>query len=100
MVKDGGIVTRLDTASGRLLSDERLPGAGSYYASPVAGDGKIYFASEAGVVSVVADEPDWRVISSHKFDSKIFGTPVLNGNRIFIRTEESLSCFEKESAPQ
>jgi len=98
MVKDGGIVTRLDAASGRLLSEERLPGPGSYYASPVAGDGKIYFASEAGVVSVVADEPDWRVISSHKFDGKIYGTPVLDGNRILIRAGESLHCYETVAA--
>jgi outer membrane protein assembly factor BamB len=100
MVKDGGIVTRLETATGKLLSEERLPGPGSYYASPVVGEGKIYFASEAGVVSVVADAPDWRVISSHKFDGKIYGTPVLNGNRILIRTEDSLYCYEKEPAAQ
>jgi outer membrane protein assembly factor BamB len=98
MVKDGGIVTKLDAASGRLLSEERLPGPGSYYASPVAGDGKIYFASEGGVVSVVADGPEWRVISSHKFDGKIYGTPVLDGKRIFIRTEDTLYCYEKEPA--
>ena len=98
MVKDGGIVTRLDAATGRRLSDERLPGPGSYYASPVAGDGKVYFASEGGVVSVVADESQWRVISSHKFDAKIYGTPVLSGKSVIIRTEESLSCYEKEPA--
>jgi outer membrane protein assembly factor BamB len=98
MVKDGGIVTRLEAASGRLLSEERLPGPGSYYASPVAGDGKVYFASENGVVSVVADEKDWRMISSRKFDQKIYGTPVLDGNRVLIRTEDSLHCYEKESA--
>jgi outer membrane protein assembly factor BamB len=100
MVKDGGIVTRLETASGRLLSDERLPGGGNYYASPVAGDGKVYFASEAGVVSVVADAPDWMVISSHKFDGKIYGTPVLDGKSIIIRTEDSLYCYEKETGAQ
>jgi hypothetical protein len=96
MVKDGGIVTRLDAATGRRLSDERLPGPGSYYASPAAGDGKVYFASEAGVVSLVADEPEWRVISSHKFDAKIYGTPVLSGKSIIVRTEVSLSCYENE----
>ena len=100
MVKDGGIVTRLEAASGRLLSEERLPGQGSYYASPVAGDGKVYFASEAGVVSVVADEQDWRVISSHKFEGKIYGTPVLDGNRIFIRTGEFIYCYEREPGVQ
>jgi outer membrane protein assembly factor BamB len=100
MVKDGGIVTRLEAASGRLLSEERLPGPGNYYASPVAGDGKVYFASEAGMVSVVADEPSWRVISSHKFDAKIYGTPVLERNAIYIRTEASLLCYELEPARQ
>ena len=100
MVKDGGIVTRLEAASGRLLSEERLPAPGNYYASPVGGDGKVYFASEAGVVSVVADKPEWQVISSHKFDGKIYGTPVLEGNRIYIRTEEFLYCYEREPAVQ
>jgi len=64
MVKTAASSTRLDAATGRLVSDERLPAQGNYYASPVAGDGKVYFASEAGVVSVVADAPEWRVISS------------------------------------
>ena len=100
MVKDGGIVTRLETATGKLLSEERLPGPGSYYASPVAGDGKVYFASESGVLSVVADQPEWRVISSHKFDGKIYGTPVLDGQRILLRIGESLQCFERERAVQ
>lgn len=98
MVKDGGIVTRLDAATGRLLSDERLPGPGGYYASPVAGDGKIFFASEGGVVSVVANEPEWRVISSHKFEGKIYATPVLTGKRVLIRTADYLSCFEHQPA--
>ncbi len=98
MVKDGGIVTRLDISTGQLVSDERLPAQGAYYASPVAGDGKVYFASENGVVSVVADAPEWRLISSHKFDGKIYGTPVLDHNRIYIRTEAALYCFEHAAA--
>ena len=52
----------------------------------------------AGIVSVVADEPEWRVISSHKFGGKIYGTPVLDGKRIIIRTEDSLYCYEKKEA--
>jgi outer membrane protein assembly factor BamB len=96
MVKDGGIVTKLDAASGRVLQEERLPGLGNYYASPVTGDGKVYFASEQGVVSVVANEPDWRVISSHDFREKIYATPVLDGARLFLRTERGLYCVEGE----
>jgi outer membrane protein assembly factor BamB len=93
MVKDGGIVTRLEAATGRLMQEERLPGLGSYYASPVAGDGKVYFAGELGTVSILADQADWRVISSHDFHEKIYATPVLDHRRIYLRTEKALYCF-------
>jgi outer membrane protein assembly factor BamB len=93
MVKDGGIVTKLDAASGRMLQEERAGGIGGYYASPVAGDGKVYFASEQGVVTVIANQPEWKVISSHAFKEKIYATPVIDRNRIYIRTEQALYCF-------
>ncbi len=93
MVKDGGIVTKLDAATGRLLQEERVPGIGNYFASPVAGDGKIYFASEPGQVSVVASQKEWRVISSHEFHEKIYATPVIDGDRVFLRTEKALYCL-------
>ena len=56
MVKEGGIVTKLEVATGQLLQEERVPGGGNYFASPVAGDGKVYFASELGIVSVLASQ--------------------------------------------
>ena len=94
MVKEGGIVTKLDAASGRLLHEERVPGFGNYFASPVAGDGKVYFASEPGTVSVVAAEQDWRVISSRDFHEKIYATPALARGRLCLRTEQALYYFQ------
>jgi len=94
LVKEGGIVTKLDAASGRLLQEERVPGFGNYFASPVAGDGKVYFASESGTVSVVEAAPDWRVISSRDFHEKIYATPALDHDRIYLRTEQALYCFK------
>ena len=98
MVKDGGIVTKLEAPTGRVLQEERLSGVGSYYASPVTGDGKVYFESEQGVATVVANQPDWRVISSHDFKEKIYATPVLDHNRIYLRTEKALYCFEGKTS--
>ena len=94
MVKDGGIVTKIEARSGQRLAEERLAGPGSYYASPVTGDGKIYFCSEPGVVTVVANQPDWRVISSRNFREKIHATPAIRGDRLFVRTEKALYCFQ------
>ena len=94
MVKDGGIVTKLDVADGHLLQEERLPGFGNYFASPVAGDGKVYFASENGVVSVVANQVDWLVISSRDLREKIIATPAIHGAHLMVRTEQALYCFQ------
>jgi len=94
MVKDGGIATKLDARTGRVLHEERLPGIGNYYASPVAGDGKIYFASELGVLSVVSASGEWKVLAKHDFREKIYATPVINKSRVLIRTEKALHCFQ------
>jgi len=95
MVKEGGIVTQLDSANGERLVEERLPGGGGYYASPVAADGKIYFASEQGVVSVLANQKEWKLISSHNFHEKIYATPAIDQGRIYIRTDRALYCFSR-----
>lgn len=94
MVKAGGIVTKLDAATGRLLQEERVPGTGNYFASPVAGDGKVYFASEQGVVTVVGSQPEWQLISSHDFHEKIYATPLIESNHIYLRTEQALYNFQ------
>jgi len=94
MVKEGGIVTKLSVADGQLLQQERLPGVGNYFASPVAGDGKVYFASEPGVVSVLSSQPEWNVVSSHEFHEKIYATPAFASGRLYIRTEQALYCFQ------
>src|ERR1700722_2737458 len=94
MVKDGGIVTKLDVATGQLLQEERVAGVGNYFSSPVAGDGKIYFASEPGVVSVLASQPEWKMISSHEFHEKIYATPAFGRGCIYLRTEQALYCFQ------
>jgi outer membrane protein assembly factor BamB len=95
MVKDGGIVTKLDAATGELLQEERAAAVGNYFASPVAGDGKVYVSSVTGTVTVLAAERDWRVLSSKDFHEKIFATPALANGKIYLRTEKALYCFQE-----
>lgn len=94
MVKEGGIVTKLDVGTGQVLQEERVAGLGYYFASPVAGDGKVYFASEPGVVTVLASQPEWKIISSHEFHEKIYATPAFAKGCLYIRTEQALYCFQ------
>lgn len=93
LIKNGGILTRLDAATGKLISQGRVREAiDSYYASPVAGDGKIYLASEKGLVSVL-DAETLEALSTADFGEPIFATPALAGGRVYLRAGERLYCF-------
>lgn len=92
-IKDGGILTCLDAASGRALKTGRVSGVGSYYASPVAGDGKLYVCSEQGRLSVVTAEDSWQVIHSADFGEEVYGSPAIVDGRIYLRTSGHLYCF-------
>ncbi|HEY3857358.1 MAG TPA: PQQ-binding-like beta-propeller repeat protein [Verrucomicrobiae bacterium] len=94
MVKEGGIVTKLDAGTGLQLQEERVAGLGNYFASPVAGDGKVYFCSEPGNVTVIASQPEWKVISSHDFHERIYASPLLANGSVYIRTEKALYRFQ------
>ncbi len=93
LVKDGGIVTVLGARDGNLIKQARSRGEGSFYASPVAGDGKIYVASGGGVVTVFKPGEKLELLSSHDFGERIAATPVIAGGRIYVRTADALYCF-------
>jgi outer membrane protein assembly factor BamB len=90
LVKNGGIMTCLAAKTGKLAWQERLPGRGNYYASLVAGDGRIYAVSEDGEVTVVAAKPDFQVLATNAMGERTMATPSVSDRRIFIRTDESL----------
>ena len=94
MVRDGGIVTAIDPESGEIVKRARLRDAiDSYYASPVAGDGKLYFISESGKASVVQAGSELRVLSTEELDEACYATPAIADSQVFIRTEEALYSF-------
>jgi hypothetical protein len=63
MVRDGGIITSLDAATGRLLKEGRTREAlGEYYSSPVAADGKVFLASAEGKITVLKAAAEWEVL--------------------------------------
>jgi hypothetical protein len=73
---------------------ERLEAAESYYASPVAADGRIYVASVPGKLTVVkagGDKPE--ILHQANFGERIFATPALAGDRLYLRTKAKLYAF-------
>lgn len=94
LLKGGGILSSLDPATGQEVKVGRLRDAvDAYYASPVAGDGKIYAASEGGKLSVIKAGADWSVLSTTDLEEPIHATPAIYKGRLFIRTAEALYAF-------
>jgi len=95
LVKEGGMLTTLDPASGKELGFQRLEQAGGYDASPVAADGKVFLASQDGGVVVLAAGAEPRVLGQCDLDEAIHATPAIGGGALFVRTEQALYCFAR-----
>ena len=99
MVKDGGIVTAYDTKTGKEIYQRRAIEAGSYYASPVAANGHIYFASLAdGAITVLkagATAPEV-VAKNPPLGERMAATPAIADNTLYIRTADHLWAFAEE----
>jgi outer membrane protein assembly factor BamB len=94
MINDGGILTTLDPATGAVLKQGRLRSAvDQYYASPVAGDGKVFFASRTGIVSVLKAGGEQEVLAVNDLDEEVAATPAIADGRIYLRTAGALYCF-------
>ncbi|MEZ5403727.1 MAG: PQQ-binding-like beta-propeller repeat protein [Bryobacteraceae bacterium] len=94
-VRDGGIFSAIEAATGKVLKQGRLgEAAAEFYASPVVGGDLIYLADKDGKVAVVkAAGADWEVLATNDLDEQIIATPAIANNRIYLRTEATLYCF-------
>jgi len=99
-VRDGGIFTALDAVTGAVRKQGRLRNAiDQYFASPVAGDGKIYVSSAAGTLTVLKAGPEWEILSTADMDEPLWATPAIDGSNMFIRAGTSLYCFRGAASP-
>jgi hypothetical protein len=99
MVRDGGIVTAYDAATGEQAYQKRAVATGSYYASPVAANGNIYFTSlQDGAVTVLkagTSKPEV-VAKNPPLGERVAATPAIADDTLYMRTAESLYAFAEE----
>jgi outer membrane protein assembly factor BamB len=94
VVRDGGILTTFEAASGKLLKQARLQGHGrQYYASPIAADGKIFLIDTEGGLSVVKAGCDWTTLATSELGEACWATPAISDGRLYVRTDKSIYCF-------
>jgi outer membrane protein assembly factor BamB len=92
LVDDQGIVTCLDAHSGKLIWQNRLRGV--FTASPIAGDGKVYFTSDDGETIVVkGGEKTYVEMARNALGEPVYASGAISQGRLFYRTPRALVCL-------
>jgi outer membrane protein assembly factor BamB len=95
VVRDNGVVHALDVKTGQIAwGPQRLP-PGTYSASPILADGKIYVTTEEeGVTTVFRAGPKFEVLASNRLADDCspycLSTIAISDGQLFIRTSSYL----------
>jgi outer membrane protein assembly factor BamB len=84
LITDNGIATCVDAQTGAIRWQQRLNG--SFSASPVYADGRIYFQSEEGVTTVIAPGAAFRVLATNTIDGATLASIAVADGSFFVRS--------------
>jgi outer membrane protein assembly factor BamB len=85
VVQVNGVLAAYDVRTGQRVYQERVGAGGSFSASPVAADGKLYLSSEDGDVFVVKAGPAFELLASNRVGQVLMATPAISDGTLFIR---------------
>jgi outer membrane protein assembly factor BamB len=88
VVNDAGIVSCLEAQTGQSIWEQRLDGV--FAASPLAGDGRIYFFGRNGTTTVMAPGREASILAVNKLEGIVMASPAVAENALFIRTKTHL----------
>ena len=80
-----GVLTSYDVRTGQRVYQQRVGMGGSFSASPVAADGKLYISSEDGDVYVVKAGPQYELLASNSIGEVLMASPAISDGIVFFR---------------
>jgi len=90
-LSNDGTLTCYAALTGERVYQSRVGGKGAAFtASPVAANGKLYLASEDGMVFVVKAGPQYAELAVNQMGAVMMATPAISDGTIFIRTRGEL----------
>ena len=96
LVSDAGLMTCIDAITGeRKYEGGRPPIPGTFFASPVAFDGKILLTSEDGDSFVIEGGPVHKVLQTNSVGEAVYASPAIANGTIYIRGEKHLFAIRK-----
>ena len=88
---DNGAVTCFEATTGKIIYSERLSAGGQgYSASPVSDGRNLYFAGEAGRVSVVRVAGQFLPVATNALGETCMATPAISDGKLYFRTRTKL----------
>lgn len=102
LLGDGGILRCVEQKTGKVIYEERLEGSkgsAKFFSSPVAGDGKIFCASQQGDLIVVKAGSKFEKLAVSPLDGAVNSVPAIGDKRLYIRTANSLYCLGAKNPP-
>ena len=98
IINDSGIVWCLDAKTGEEIYGRQRIRRGTYSASPVLADGKIYITNEHGLTTVLKAGPEFEVLAENPLDDYCLSSPAISDGQIFIRTTGYLYAIGERTA--
>lgn len=96
LMSDTGIMTCIDAVTGRVVYEGgRPPIPSTFFASPVAFDGKILITSEDGDSFVIKAGPVHEVLATNSIGEAVYASPAVADKTIYIRGERHLFAIRK-----
>jgi len=84
MIGDAGIATCLDAKTGAEVWRARV--GGTFSASPVWADGRVYFFSEEGKTTVIEAGREYKLLAENQLDDGFMASPAVDGGALILRT--------------
>lgn len=92
MVTERGVLTCLEAETGEVVYTNKLKG--EFYSSPICAGGNIYFFSKKGIILVLQEGREFKILAENKMDGEFTATPAVTGKSLIVRNSKALYRIE------
>ncbi len=96
LLDDRSFFSCYNAINGKPYYKTRLPGTLNFSASPIGADDRIYLASEEGSIVVMKRGKTSEILHVNELGDAFFASPVILGDRIYLRGKKFLYCFGRK----
>jgi outer membrane protein assembly factor BamB len=95
---DNGVLSCFNATTGEpYYQQKRLPQSDSFKASPIGAGGKLYLASESGMVTVIKMGEQFEVLANNSLEDQVFiASPIVADGELFLRSKTHLFCISEK----